>query len=165
MASRHKKGSKRGETARPGSGSPLIDTATEFLDVVEKTGDALALEIKRQFDQLAERVSTLAGAAGETSAALAGQLTRDSTDALRGLLQEVETLGESSARTISEGFDGLRQQFLGVTAQTGAEQGKGVTRPKEKAPKKKGKASNKKASNKKTAAKHKASKPKEMAAP
>ena len=139
MASKDKKsskGSKDNKKAGKKSEGSLANTATEFLGDVEKAGEALVTEVKQLFDSLSEKVVDVTSAAAETTVSVAEKVTKEPTELLRGLANDVKEAGETSMRAIGEQFDALTTQLLGSTEKAEAEKKKS----KKKKEKKEGKA-------------------------
>ena len=161
MASAKKKGSKSSKAkkkAAKGAARSIKDTAAGFLDEVEKHGSALAGEVKELFDTLTAKVSGVASAAAETTAAVAEKVTiKEPAELLRGLLEDVKEAGEVSIKTITERFEALRSHAEETVSAAGKKKAAKKKAAKKKAAKKK--AAKKKAAKKK-AAKKKAAKKK-----
>ena len=131
----------------------MKETAAGFLDEVEKHGSALAGEVKELFDTLTEKVSNLASAAAETTAAVAEKVTiKEPAELLRGLLDDVKDAGEASINTIGKRFDELRTHAEKSVSAAGDKKPAKKKAVKKKATKKKvtkKKAAKKKATSKK----------------
>ena len=158
MASAKKKGSKKtSKVKKKVSKGGLKETAAGFLDEVEKHGSALAGEVKELFDTLTEKVSNLASAAAETTAAVAEKVTiKEPAELLRGLLDDVKDAGEASINTIGKRFDELRTHAEKSVSAAGDKKPAKKKATKKKATKKK--VTKKKAAKKKAAKKKATSK-------
>jgi hypothetical protein len=114
MTSEKNETSERGqEEPKPskGAASSIKDSATEFLEEVEKTGNTLLAEVRQLFDALTDKVSSAASAAAETTTSMAEKVAGNEPAQLaRRLLQDVKEAGEASLRVIGEGFDTLRRR-------------------------------------------------------
>lgn len=160
------KGSKGKKKADKGRVASLKETATGFINEVEKQGSALAGEVRELFDTLTDKVSHVASSAAETTAAVAERVTiKEPAELLRGLLEDVKEAGEASIKTIGERFDALRSHAEESVAAAAAGKARKKKAPKKKAAKKKtakkkvaGKKAGKKKAAKKTVAKKKVGK-------
>ena len=114
MTSEKKETTERGqEQPEPSksAASSIKNSATEFLEEVEKTGNTLLGEVRQLFEGLTEKVSSAASAAAETTASMAEKVAGNEPAQLaRRLLEDVKEAGEASLRVIGEGFDTLRRR-------------------------------------------------------
>ena len=121
MAPKDKDQSKKSKKAS-GQGKDkersLKDVASGFVDEVEKTGAALIDEVKQLFDSLSHKVSGVAGAAVESSTALAQKVGKEPAQFVGSLIKEVQEAGEASVKAIGESFQALRGR---VGSHTGEE--------------------------------------------
>jgi adenylate kinase len=165
MAAAKRKG-KKSSKAKKGTAKSATrsfkETAAGFLDEVEKHGSMLAGEVKELFDTLTEKVSDMASAAAETTAAVAEKVTiKEPAELLRGLMEDVKEAGEASIKTITERFEALRSQAEKSVSAAGKKKVAKKKAAKKKAAKKKAakkKAAKKKAAKKKVAKKKAAKK-------
>ncbi len=144
------KGSNAGASKAKGAGQGVKGAAKGFVEEAEKTGAALVGEVKELFDNLAQKVASVAGAAADTTASMAGKVTiKDPAELIRGLLEDVKHASETSMRMISKGFDDLRDTVLSSTDKTSA----GKSKRKKATAKKVAKKTAKKVAKKKVAKK------------
>jgi hypothetical protein len=154
MAS-EKKGKKSAETGGTPEGPQATgqEAAKGLLEEIEKTAEYLVGEVKALFDSLTEKVSGVAGAAAETTAAVAEKVAiKEPAHLIRGLIEDVRQAGETSLGVIADGFEGLRRRLVSSEEPPAAE----AVAPKKKAAAKKAaakKTATKKATTKKAAAK------------
>ncbi len=124
MGSATKKGvksSKGSDKKTKAAGQGIKGTAKGFLDEAEKTGTALVGEVKELFDNLAQKVSSAATSAADTTASVADKVTiKDPAELVRGLLQDVKDAGEASMRMIGKGFDELRDKVVSSSEKASA---------------------------------------------
>lgn len=130
----------------------LKDVAGGFIDEVEKTGADLIDQVKKLFDGLGEKVSDVAGAAVDTTTAVAQKVGKEPVHYIGGLVKEVQEAGEASIKVIGDGFEVLRDLVVSHTESQETEKTKKKTtaRTKKKISKK---AAKKKAVKKKVAKK------------
>ena len=163
MGSAKNKGSeeaKAGGKKAKGAGQRGVKGAAKgFLDEAEKTGAALVGEVKGLFDNLADKVTSVAGAAAETTASMAGKVTiKEPAELIRGLLEDVAHASEASMRMIGKGFDDLRDSVLSSTDKKSRGKSKGKKATAKKVAKKAAKKVAKKKVAKKKVAKKKVAK-------
>lgn len=90
----------------------LKDVASDFIDEVERTGSALIDEIRHLFDSLSSKVSGVAGAAVDTTTALAEKVGKEPAHFIGNLLKEVQEAGEASVKAIGTSFEALRDRVV-----------------------------------------------------
>lgn len=87
-------------------------STVSFLEDIEKSGEKLATEVRKFFNEVTEHATSIAGTAARTTASVTGKVAEvDPREHLSQVVSEVKEIGESSMRTLSEGFDSLRHHI------------------------------------------------------
>jgi len=145
-------------------------STVSFLEDIEKSGEKLATEVRKFFNEVTDHATSIAGTAARTTASVTGKVAEvDPREHLSQVISEVKEVGESSMRTLSDGFDSLRHHIWNLPevepaegATTRKKTGGGKSARKKTGGKKK-KAGRKKTAGRKTAGTRKAAAKKKAA--
>ena len=137
----------KSKTTKKASRTPGVqESVKNVVDEVEKTGEALLNQVREQFEALGHRMSAAGSSVAHTATSVTEtHMGSDITEILSKAMEHVREAGESTAESITEGFEQLQQR-----ARAAAEAAK--KRPARKKTAKK-KAAKKKAAKKKAAKK------------
>lgn len=96
--------------------SDMKDSAIKYLGEVEKSGEKMAAETKRFFEQIANDVAAVASTAAKTTASVTEKVAGvDPVHHLSRVMEEIKEAGESSIHVVVDGFDALRRHILDLT--------------------------------------------------
>jgi hypothetical protein len=113
---------KSSETANGGIAHTIKSAAMDVVDEVEKAGGVVLGEIRNSFQFISTKVTDTAKSAADTTIAVKDKVTsKDVTDQLYGLLQDVEEVGESLVKVIGQHFQSLRRTLASSPQEVSAE--------------------------------------------
>ena len=116
------RGKKSSEPASGGIAHTIKSAAMDVVDEVEKAGGVVLGEIRNSFQFISTKVTDTAKSAADTTIAVKDKVTsKEVTDQLYGLLQDVEEVGESLVKVIGEHFQSLRRTLASSPQEVSAE--------------------------------------------